>query len=251
MATEEEGGGRGGRGGRGGARPEVASPDGTRVAFIRNYNLWVREVSSGKETALTTDGVKDFGYATDNAGWSKSERPIVLWSPDSKKIATFQHDGRKVGEMYLVDTRVGHPQLQAWKYPLPGDEHIFMIERVVIDVPTAKVVRFKMDPDPHRSTLCDHVACRGDWGDVQWHPDGSKLAFVSSSRDHKQATLRVADTVDRRCADGIDREGRHVLRVRQRARELALSARVERGDLVLRARQLGTALSVRPAERRA
>ncbi len=193
-AAEEEGAGRGGRGGRGGARPEVASPDGTRVAFIRNYNLWVREVSSGKETALTTDGVKDFGYATDNAGWSKSERPIVLWSPDSKKIATFQHDGRKVGEMYLVDTRVGHPQLQAWKYPLPGDEHIFMIERVVIDVPTAKVVRFKMDPDPHRSTLCDHVACRGDWGDVQWHPDGSKLAFVSSSRDHKQAALRVADT---------------------------------------------------------
>ena len=94
-AVEEEGAGRGGRGGRGGARPEVASPDGTRVAFIRNHNLWVRDVSSGKETALTTDGVKDFGYATDNAGWSKSERPIVLWSPDSKKIATFQHDGRR------------------------------------------------------------------------------------------------------------------------------------------------------------
>ena len=86
----------------------------------------------GKETPLTTDGVKDFGYATDNAGWTKSDRPILLWSPDSKKIATFQHDGRKVGEMYLVDTRVGHPRLQAWKYPLPGDEHIFMIQRVII-----------------------------------------------------------------------------------------------------------------------
>ena len=50
-----------------------------------------------------------------------------------------------------------------------------------------------MDPDPHRSTLCDHIACRGEWADVQWHPDGSRLAFVSSSRDHKQATLRIAD----------------------------------------------------------
>ena len=47
--------------------------------------------------------------------------PIVVWSPDSKKIATFQQDQRGVGEMYLVDTKVGHPTLQAWKYPLPGD----------------------------------------------------------------------------------------------------------------------------------
>ena len=66
--------------------------------------------------------MKDFGYATDNAGWTRSDRPIVVWSPDSKKIATFQQDQRQVGEMYLVDTKVGHPNLQAWKYPLPGDE---------------------------------------------------------------------------------------------------------------------------------
>ena len=182
-----------GRGGRGAARPEVLSPDGTRAAFIREQNLWVRDVASGRETALTTDGVKDFGYATDNAGWTKSDRPILLWSPDSKKIATFQHDQRQVGEMYLVDTRVGHPQLEAWKYPLPGDEHIITIQRVIIDVDQTRLVRLKMDPDPHRSTLCDHIACRGEWADVQWNPDGTQLAFVSSSRDHKQATLRLAD----------------------------------------------------------
>ena len=192
-APDEAAGGRGGRGGRPGTRPEVTSPDGKSAAFIRDHNLWIKDVATGRETALTSDGVKDFGYATDNAGWTKSDRPILVWSPDSKKIATFQHDGRKVGEMYLVDTRVGHPQLQAWKYPLPGDEHIFTIERVIIDVDARKVVRLKMDPDPHRSTLCDHVACRGEWADVQWHPDGSQLAFVSTSRDHREEHLRVAD----------------------------------------------------------
>src|SRR6185295_14495837 len=52
-------------GGRGGAqRRDVPSPDGKRTAFIRDWNLWVRDVASGKETALTSDGVKDFGYAT-------------------------------------------------------------------------------------------------------------------------------------------------------------------------------------------
>ena len=85
------------------------SPDRTRTAFVRDWNLWVRDVASGRETQLTRDGEKDFGYATDNAGWARSERPILRWSPDSKKIATFQQDQRGVGEMYLVDTNVGHP----------------------------------------------------------------------------------------------------------------------------------------------
>jgi hypothetical protein len=111
-----------GAGGRGGAGNSVTSPDKKRAAFIRDFNLWMRDVATGKETQLTTDGVKDFGYATDNAGWTHSDRAVLVWSPDSKKIATFQQDQRGVGEMYLVDTKVGHPTLQAWKYPLPGDE---------------------------------------------------------------------------------------------------------------------------------
>lgn len=167
------------------------SPDKKKAAFIRNYNLWVRDTASGKETQLTTDGVKDFGYATDNAGWTKSDRPILLWAPDSKKIATFQQDQRGSGEMYLVNTSVGHPTLEAWKYPLPGDDVVTMIHRVIIDVEKKKVTRLKIVPDQHRSTLCDDIACKGsEWADVQWSPDTARLAFVSTSRDHKQARLR-------------------------------------------------------------
>jgi len=206
-ACREREGGRGGRGGGGAAAPrsDVPSPDGRQAAFIRDWNLWVRDVASGRETPLTKDGVKDYGYATDNAGWTRSDRPILLWSPDSKKIATFQQDQRASGEMYLVDTRVGHPNLQAWKYPLPGDAAVTMIERVVIDVDTGTVVRFRMPPDQHRSTLCDDVACRGgEWGDVQWSPDGSTVAFVSTSRDHQHEQLRVADAATGAIRDVLD-----------------------------------------------
>src|SRR3989304_1485843 len=48
---------------------DVPSPDGKTTAFIRNWNLWVRDAATNAETQLTTDGVPDFGYATDNAGW--------------------------------------------------------------------------------------------------------------------------------------------------------------------------------------
>ena len=138
----------------------VLSPDGKRAAFIRDYNLWVRDIGTGKAIQLTKDGVKDFGYATDNAGWTKSDRPVLLWSPDSKKIATFQHDARGVREMYLVHTAIGHPDLEAWKYPLPGDPNIFKIQRVIIDVDAARVIRLQMPPDPiaHRSAIMSLAA---------------------------------------------------------------------------------------------
>ena len=118
-------------------RTRVLSPDGKRAVFIRDYNLWVRNISDNKEGQLTFDGKEDYGYATNNAGWTKGPGPVVLWSPDSKKIATFQHDSRGVGEMYMVSTKSGHPELSQWKYPLPGDSLIFRISRIIINVQNA------------------------------------------------------------------------------------------------------------------
>ena len=171
----------------------VVSPDGRWAAFIREHNLWVRDLTSGNDRQLTRDGIEDFGYATNNAGWVRSDRPVLRWSPDSRKIATFQHDARGVGEMALVSTNVGHPEIDVWKYPLPEDSVVFRIERVVIHVADARVVRLQMPPDVHRSTVCDHVYCGRTFADVEWSPDSEALAFVSSSRDHKVATLRVTD----------------------------------------------------------
>lgn len=173
---------------------EIFSPDKKRAAFISGHNLWVRDVATGKETQMTTDGIKDFGYATDNAGWTKSDRPVVTWSSDSKKIATYQQDQRNVSDMYLVSTNVGQPRLESWKYPLPGDKNIIMIQRVIIEVDNPKVIRLKLSPDPHRGTILDDISRDGNvLGDVEWNKDATQLAFVSTSRDHKQEKFYIAD----------------------------------------------------------
>jgi dipeptidyl aminopeptidase/acylaminoacyl peptidase len=177
---------------RGGAN-EVLSPDGSKAAFIKDWNLWVRDIKTGKETQLTTDGVKDFGYATDNAGWRHSDGAVLRWSPDSKKIASFKQDQREVGEMYLVTTNVGHPKLEAWKYPLPGDKNIPMITRVIINVDNPGVITLNIPPDPHRATLEDDISASGTFDDVDWSEDGNWLAFVSTSRDHKNEKFRIAN----------------------------------------------------------
>jgi len=183
------GGGPGRFGDPTGAAPGVRSPDGKKEVFIKDWNLYVRDVATKQEKQLTTDGIKDFGYATDNAGWRKSNRPVVIWSPDSRKVATFQQDQRHVSDMYLVTTNVGAPKLEAWKYPLPQDKEIAKIHRVVIDVEAGTTVRFKMEPDDHRGTLSDDIST----GDMRWSDDAATFAFISSSRDHKVATLRVAN----------------------------------------------------------
>jgi dipeptidyl aminopeptidase/acylaminoacyl peptidase len=178
----------------GGAPLEVLSPNGQFAVFIKDHNLWLRDVATKAEKPLTTDGIKDYGYATDNAGWIRSDRPVVVWSPDSTKVATFQQDQREVGEMYLVETKVGHPVLQAWKYPLPGDKVVSMIERVIIHLDGPRLVRLKMPPDQHRSTFTDDIKTfDGGMEDVQWSPDGKRLVFVSTSRDHKHEIVREVD----------------------------------------------------------
>ncbi len=174
--------------------PEVRSPDGRRTVFVRDFNLWTRDLTTGRERQLTRDGIENFGYATDNGGWTHSDRAIVLWSPDSRKVATFQQDQRGVGAMYLVEPTVGHPRLRTWKYPMAGDSISITIQRVIVDVDSAQVVRLRMPSDPNRSTVCNYAACpNGELADAQWSPDARHLAFLSTSRDHKQEHLRIAD----------------------------------------------------------
>jgi dipeptidyl aminopeptidase/acylaminoacyl peptidase len=184
-----------GQGGFRGRGTEVLSPDRSKAVFIKDYNLWVRDTKTNEQKQLTTDGIKDFGYATDNAGWTGSDGAIVRWSPDSKKIATFKQDQRNVGEMYLATTNVGHPTLKAWKYPLPGDKDIPMIHRCVIDVENAKVIMLNIPPDPHRASLSDDISSSGTFDDIDWNPDGTEHAFLSTSRDHKQSKMRIANAL--------------------------------------------------------
>lgn len=172
---------------------EAISPNGQLAAFIKDNNLWVRNLTTGKQTQLTTDGVQDFGYATDNASWRQSSAAILRWSPDSKKIATYKQDQRNVSDMYLVSTNVGAPHLEKWKYEFPMDTAQMKIYRVIINVDTPKVIFLKIPPDPRRSTNMDDITNDDHLADVQWNEDGSQLVFVSTSRFHQTEKIRMAD----------------------------------------------------------
>jgi hypothetical protein len=89
--------------------------------------------------------VKYFGYATDNAGWSSSDRAIVVVArleEDRDAAAGRAKRRRDVPRQHTV----GHPTLRVSKFPLPGDPVMAMLQRVVIDVDTGKITRLQMEP---------------------------------------------------------------------------------------------------------
>ena len=56
---------------------EFTSPDGKKSIYIKDYNLWFRNLTNNKTKQLTFDGYEDYGYGINNAGWIKNDRPIL------------------------------------------------------------------------------------------------------------------------------------------------------------------------------
>lgn len=172
-------------------RGGVASPDGQRIAFTRDYDLWVREVETGEEIRLTNDGEARYGYATDSEGWRRSDGAAVKWSPDGRRLVTHRLDERGVGEMPLWRTTVGRPELITFPYALPGDTLVPMYERLIVDVDARTVTPFQAEPDHQRTSSCCGMLRDGQLGDIEW--SGDRLAYVSTSRDYTTVTLRIVD----------------------------------------------------------
>jgi dipeptidyl aminopeptidase/acylaminoacyl peptidase len=172
---------------------EIPSPDGRWVAFVREHDLWIRSLKTDQEIRLSYDGEAGFAYARHSEGWRRSDRPILLWSPDSKKIATYKLDERAVGWFHVLETRIGRPQLHSYRYAIPGDSVVPMLVRYIFHVDTRRAVRIQAGPDYLRTTNCCGMLRDGRWTDVQWSPESDRLFFASVSRDYQEVQLLEAD----------------------------------------------------------
>jgi dipeptidyl-peptidase-4 len=109
------------------AEEELArfSPDGRRIAFVRDNDLYVLELTSDRETRITTDGSPDrFNGKLDWVYAEEiSERSALgyAWSPDSRAIAYITLDESKVRHFPQVDLLLLQPTVEEQRYPRPGD----------------------------------------------------------------------------------------------------------------------------------
>ena len=173
----------------------ILSPNESLAAYTKEHNLWVRDLETGEDIQLTEDGEERYAYAVDSQGWRRSNMPILKWSPDSRRIATFRQDERDTPEMHLLETNVGRPDLESWPYATPGDsdDEVPKLERVVIDVEEETKTFLDVEPDHQRTSNCCGLTRNQQLADNKWSEDGEALAFVSTSRDYNTVTLRLAD----------------------------------------------------------
>ena len=118
------------------------SPDGERVAYVRDNDLYVYDVATGERRALTTDGARNavINGATD---WVYEEEFAFArafeWAPDGQSILYLRFDESRVPEytmpMYLDDA--AYPEYRTWKYPKVGEANA-TVRAHVVSVPSGK-----------------------------------------------------------------------------------------------------------------
>jgi len=99
------------------------SPDGRWVSFVRNYNLWVVNVATGREKALTKDGREP--RMEGQLDWVYPEeldiRTAYWWSPDSSQIAYLDMNEQPVTKYPLVNYLSYTGESETMRYPKAGD----------------------------------------------------------------------------------------------------------------------------------
>ncbi len=143
---------------------ETVSPDGKWIAYTKDYNLYIRSTADGTVKQLSTDGRKNFEYAS-FYGWydlmegeqgERSKHFYVNWSPDSKWIQTNICDLRKADKMYLLDWSIDslyRPKLLSYYRGSPGDSTMVYMKPVLFDIDQQKEIHPELPTNTHINSV--------------------------------------------------------------------------------------------------
>lgn len=195
--------------------PDVnRSPDDKHEVFVRDANLWLREVETGVARALTTDGEELHAYGAPlpsplaGAGLADPAQPVALWSDDGARFLSTRIDQRRAKHLHLVQSvpKDGslRPQLHTYAYPLPGDNETPALELWSFDVQTGTGVKTKVDPLP---VLYHGQPLTASWA---WWTDAADAVFLLT-RDRGFLAYRLwrIDPVTGAASVVIEERGEH------------------------------------------
>jgi dipeptidyl-peptidase-4 len=163
------------------------SPDGTRVGYVRENDLYVENVDTGKITRLTTNGSPTMINGTSD--WVNEEefflRDCWRWSPDSKSIAFWQFNASGIEDFILVDNTVGlYPKLTRIPYPKTGTQNA-AVRVGVISADGGDIRWMKTPGDPRNTYIVS----------VDWTPDSKEIYMQHLNRLQNALNILVADAL--------------------------------------------------------
>lgn len=210
------------------------SPDGATIIYALRHNLYlmdsaayrtILEARRGKTgaaadsadwrvevagTQLTTDGVEHYSYATGDFGMVDEEkekakdrrkRAAITWSPDSRRFALVRSDQRRSGDLWVIhSTGNRRPQLETYKYDMPGETTVAQQELLVYDLAGRTMVKVESDQFKDQR-IGIFTACRFTYPDANepfrsiWlGPTSDELWFWRRSRDQHKVDVVAANT---------------------------------------------------------
>lgn len=185
---------------KGGEKPKTerkwssTSPKEKTLAFIKDHNLWLKNIETGDSVQITKDGTSDHAYGLSPSWYSvknidsKTDHDLNLdinWSPDGKYLIIGKYDRRSVENLYLYKTlpEKGHrAQVYEYERPIAGDSIVPTVEYFLVNIENNKLYDIKQTP----------IATFLSWG-VQWHEKLHKAYFTRFSRGYKSLKIIELD----------------------------------------------------------
>lgn len=160
------------------------SPDASKVAFMRDNNLFIKDLKTGEEKQFTNDGL--YNHIINGApDWVYEEEfsfsQGFYWSPDSKKIAFMKFDESNVREFQMEEFEGLYPEWYSFKYPKAGEDNS-IVGIYVYDLESGKTV--KMDTGTETDIYLPRIA---------WTKDANTLAIQRLNRHQNHLEILAAD----------------------------------------------------------
>ncbi len=160
------------------------SPAGDKVAFVRENNLFVKNLVTGEESQITTDGKKNH-IINGTCDWVYEEEfgftKAFQWSPDGKKIAYYRFNESEVKEYTLTYYGDLYPDWETYKYPKAGEDNS-IVEIYLYDLSTGNATKVDIGEET------DQYIPR-----IKWTNDPSKLAVQRLNRLQNHLEILLVD----------------------------------------------------------
>ena len=159
------------------------SPDGRFVSFVREHDLFLVDLESGTERALTTDGDEDIINATTD--WVYEEELSFYdgyrWSPDGRRIAYWRFDQSPIRPFYMIDDTELYPEPIPVRYPKTGTANS-RVKVGSLEIASGATTWFDVGEDP------EAYIARMDWAE-----SSDEVVIQILNRHQNRLELRLGD----------------------------------------------------------